>query len=143
MKNIILSESQFRMLVENSVNEDIYKEPNPQSPQMKSANKPYCINPKNVKIVKKFLDDNYKKGTICRVGPNGMQQKINIVGLLDKETGNILRNMYLEDLEDQLVTEFQNMFLDNTERQLFMNKIIKYWFNDQISPLGMLPINHL
>lgn len=143
MKNIILSESQFRTLVENSVNEDIYKEPSPQSPQMKSANKPYCISPKNVKIVKKFLDDNYKKGTICSVGPNGMQQKINIVGLLDKESGNILRNMYLEDLEDQLVTEFQNMFLDKTERQLFMNKIVKYWFNDQISPLGMLPINHL
>lgn len=143
MKNIILTESQLKMLVESAINEDVYGEPGPQTPSMKSANKPYSIDPKKVKLVKKFLDDNFKKATMCKVGPNGMQQKVKVVGLLDKDSGNILRNMYLDDLEDQVVTQFQNMFTDKIERQLFMNNVIKYWFDDKISPLGMLPINHL
>lgn len=143
MRNIILNEEQLKLLVENFCNEEIYSEPGPQSPDMKSTNKPYCIDPQKVKIVKKFLDNNFKKATMSKVGPDGMQEKVKVVGLLDKDSGNILRNMYLDDLEDQVVTQFQNMFSDKNERQLFMNKVINYWFDGKISPLGMLPINHL
>jgi hypothetical protein len=129
--------------MENLSGKEIYSEPGPQNPGMKSTNKPYCIDPNKVKIVKKFLDNNFERATMTRIGPNGMQEKVKVVGLLDKDSGNILRNMYLDDLEDQVITRFQNMFSDKNERQLFMNKIINYWFDDKISPLGMLPINHL
>jgi hypothetical protein len=143
MKTILLTEKQLKSITQH-INEDTcYQMPNPQSPSAKKANFPYSINPEKVKIVQKFLDNNYKKATFCRVGANGMPETIKIVGLLDKSSGNVLQNMRLDDLEDQLITQFQNMFSDKIERQAFLNRVVNDWFDDKITPLGLLSVNHL
>lgn len=143
MKTIFLTEKQLNAISE-LINENMsYKMPGPQKPNPKKTNFPYSINPEKVKIVQKFLDDNYKKATFCKVGPDGMPMTTKIVGLIDKPSGRVLQNMYLEDLEDQIITQFQNMFSDKIERQLFMNRVINDWFDDKITPLGLLSVNHL
>ena len=52
---LILTEKQSKMLAQ-ILKEENYVQPEPQNPSMKSANKPYCINPDKVLIVKRFLD---------------------------------------------------------------------------------------
>lgn len=142
MKKIIINESQAHMLF-NMLKEETYTEPSPQNPSMKKANKPYSINPERVNIVKRHLENNYQKGSYSTIGPNGMVQTIKIAGIIDKNSGNILKNIYLEDLQDLLVTQFQNMFVDKIERELFMKQVINDWFDDKIGPLGTLSVNHL
>lgn len=142
MRKFIITESQLKNLI-HVLGEEICSMPGPQNPSAKKANKPYSINPEKVKIVRDFLDKNYKKANMVKVGPNGMQKNERIVGLLDTDSGNVLQTMYLDDLKDQLVTNFQNMFTDAIERELFMDKVTDAWYDNTISPLGLLQINHL
>lgn len=141
MKRIILSEKQSETLAK-MLNEDVYTEPSPQSPDMKKANAPFCINPEKVQIVRKFLDKGFKKGSIERVGKNGLPEKVRIVGMLSSN-GDVLKNMYDSQLLDLLIDHFQNMFSDHMERGLFLKQVMNDWFNDKISINGLLSKNSL
>lgn len=138
MAKIIITEKQEKELIK------ILKEESEtyNMPVDKKANKPYCINPEKVKIVKKYLDKSFKRGTYEKIGPNGQPQKIRIVAMVGSN-GDVLKNMYLDQLEDLLIDNFQNMFSDKLERQLFMHKVLEDWFNDKISIFGNLSVNRL
>lgn len=108
----------------------------------KHENKPYSISPDKVKIVKRFLDTNFKKGNYDDIGPDGMPRRTRIVAMI-APTGDVLKNMYQEDLLDLLIDKFKNMFLDHTERELFLKQVMKDWFDDKIGVLGNLSVNRL
>lgn len=113
-----------------------------QMPVDKKVNKPYTINPDKVLIVKKFLDNNFKKGSIEKIGSNGLREVIPIVSIMSS-TGEPLKNLYKEDLLGMMIEQYKSMFLDKTERELFLKQVMEDWFNNKIGVFGTLSVNHL
>ena len=138
MKKVIITEEQEKKLISLLTEEQIKKMPVPEK-----TKKPYCINPDKVLIVKKFLDNTFpKKGKIERIGANGLIELIPIASIMSS-TGEPLKNFYKEDIHDMLVEKFKKMFLDHTERDLFLKQVVEDWFNNKISVHGLLSVNHL
>lgn len=137
MRRIIITEAQEQQLIK-LLKEDTVQ----QMPVDKKMNKPYTIDPQKVMVVKKFLDDNFKKGNIERIGSDGLKEVVPIVSIVSS-TGESLKNLYKEDLCDLLIEKFKKMFLDKIERELFMKQVMEDWFNDKINIHGMLSVNHL
>ena len=75
MKKFVINEKQEKELIKR-LNEEIY-----QMPVDKKANKPYCINPEKVLIVKKFLDKTFQPHDYEKIGSNGMPVKIKVVSM--------------------------------------------------------------
>lgn len=136
MKKIILTESQSNILAD-MLNEETY-----QMPVDKKVNKPYCINPEKVLIVKKFLDKTFKRGLFDQVGPNGLPKRIKVVAMLN-DSGTPLKNMYMSQLHDLLIDKFQHMFSDTVERSMFMKRVMDDWFDNKIGVHGLLSVNCL
>ena len=140
MKKVIITEGQERKLI-SLLKEDsdvqVQKMPVP-----KSTGKPYSIDPDKVLVVKKFLDNNFKKGNLERIGANGMPEKVRIVSMFSS-TGEPLKSLYEQDLQDLLIEKFKNMFNDHICRELFMKQVVKDWFDDKIGVLGNLSVNRL
>ena len=136
MKSIIITEEQEHIILK-ALNEEYY-----QMPVSKNACKPYCINPDNVLLVKKFLDKNFKKGDYESIGNDGMPHKQKIVGLVSSK-GEIMEPMKLDVLLDLLIEQFKNMFLNHEERELFLKQVLKDWMNDKIGVFGTLSVNNL
>ncbi len=132
-KKLILSEAQLKNITKTLLMEDV---------GLKKVSKPYTISPDKVLVVKRYLDNSFKKGSYENIGADGFPKKERIVAML-ASNGDILKNMYLEQVKDLLVDKFQKMFTDEEERDLFMARVLDDWFNDKISPFGILPINHL
>lgn len=137
MKKIIITEEQERKLIEILNNEEVQQMPVPEK-----TNKPYCIDPDKVKIVKKFLDDNFQKNQLERIGSDGMPEKVRIV-TMSTSTGEPLKNLYDEDLHDLLIEKFKKMFLDQEERSLFLKQVMNDWFDNKIGVHGTLSVNYL
>lgn len=138
MKRVIITEAQEQQLIKILNNEEEVQ----QMPVPKTANKPYCIDPDKVKIVRKFLDSNFTKNNLERIGANGMPEKIRIV-TMSSSTGEPLKSLYEEDLLDLLIEKFKKMFLDKEERMLFLKQVMNDWFNNKIGVHGTLSVNCL
>lgn len=139
MKKIILSENQSRRLA------SILKENETQVQKMpvdKKANKPYCIDPEKVLVVKKFLDNGFVGKDYEKVGEDGLPKKIKIIQM-NASNGEPLKYLYKSQMEDLLIDKFQNMFLDKVERELFMRQVLNDWLNNAISVHGILSTNFL
>lgn len=136
-KKLIISEEQEKRLIELLKESDIQKA---QMPVDKKMNKPYCIDPEKVLIVKKHLDNNFRQFNYTTL-EGGKKKKIKIVGMMDGD--NVLKYMYTDDLKDYLIDTFQKMFLDKTERELFLTKVMNAWLNNKIGVHGTLDSNFL
>ena len=136
MKKFVINEKQEKELIKR-LNEEIY-----QMPVDKKANKPYCINPDKVLIVKKFLDKTFQPHDYEKIGSNGMPVKMKVVSM-NASNGEPLKYMYKDQLHDLLVDRYQNMFLDKNERDLFVTQVIKDWLNHKIGIFGNLTKNYL
>ena len=134
-RTIIISESQKDKLVE-MLREEQYM------PVPKSTSKPYTIDPEKVLIVKRYLDSSFQRGTFEKIGENGYPTTVRIVAMLGKD-GNVMKNMYLEQLKELLEDRYQKMFSDHDELGLFLEQVINDWFDKKISIQGMLSVNHL
>ena len=132
-KKIILSEAQLKDITKALLMENL---------GLKKVSKPYTISPDKVLIVKRYLDSSFKKGSYENIGANGFPRKERIVAMLSSN-GEVLKNMYLEQVKDLLVDKFQKMFTDEDERDSFMTRVLDDWFEGKISPFGILPVNHL
>lgn len=137
MKRVIITEEQEKRLIEILNNGEVQQMPVP-----KKTNKPYYIDPDKVKIVQKFLDDNFQKNQLERIGSNGMPEKVRIV-TMNSSTGEPLKNLYDEDLHDLLIEKFKKMFLDQDERSLFLKQVMNDWFDNKIGVHGTLSVNCL
>lgn len=137
LKKIIISEEQEKELIKILKESDLQKA---QMPVDKKMNKPYCIDPEKVLIVKKHLDNNFRKFNYTTLS-GGKKKKIKIVGMMDGD--NVLKYMYTDDLKDYLIDTFQKMFLDTTERDLFLTKVMNAWLENKIGVHGTLDSNFL
>ena len=105
--------------------------------------KQYSYSPEKVLIVKKYLDDNFKKGSIEGMGNDGMPSNTCIVAMINPQTGNVAQNMYDYQLHEFLINKFQNMFVDKDERSKFLGQVMRDWYEDKIGLYGSLSVNHL
>lgn len=136
MKKFIISEIQENAL-KTLLKEEAYK-----MPVDKKVNKPFCINPEKVLIVKKFLDKGFTAHDYEKIGGNGMPIKIKVVSM-NASNGEPLKYMYKDQLHDLLIDKFQNMFLDAVERSAFMGQVIEDWLANKIGVFGNLSTNRL
>ena len=104
---LILTEKQSKMLAQ-ILKEENYVQPEPQNPSMKSANKPYCINPDKVLIVKRFLDRGFTPHDYEKVGADGFPVKIQIVSM-NASNGEPLKYLYKSQLKDLLIDKKKKM----------------------------------
>lgn len=123
MKKIILTEKQEQQLLEFLILE-----------------KTYPINPNKVLIVKKYLDKNFKKGTLSEFGANGLPVNTPVVGVLSNS--KVVKNLTAEQLFDILEDEFRGMFSDKIERSKFLTQVIKDWYYNKITKNGLLSKTH-
>jgi hypothetical protein len=135
-RKFIITEEQEKILI-NKLNEEVY-----QMPVDKKMNKPYCINPEKVLIVKKFLDKTFKHHDLEKIGSSGMPIRIKVFSM-NASNGEPLKYMYKDQLHDLLIDRFQNMFMDKIERSLFMKQVIDDWVNGSIGVFGTLSRNSL
>ena len=135
-RKFIINEKQEKELIRR-INEETY-----QMPVDKKMNKPYCINPEKVLIVKKFLDKTFTAHDFEKIGGNGMPIVTKVFSM-NASNGEPLKYMYKSQLHDLLIDKFQNMFLDKIERDLFMKQVIEDWINGTIGIFGTLSKNSL
>lgn len=105
--------------------------------------KQYTYSPEKVLIVKRYLDDNFKRGSIEGIGEDGMPTNTCIVALMNKQTGNVAQNMYDYQLHDLLIEKFKDMFTNKDERSKFLGQVMRDWYEDKIGLYGSLSVNHL
>lgn len=138
MRRLIISEEQEKILAKFLKEEkEIY-----QMPVDKKANKPYCINPEKVLIVKNFLDKSFSPHDYEKIGADGMPVTIKVISM-NAANGEPLKYMYQEQIQDLLIDRFQKMFNDKLERELFMKQVLADWLAGKIGPLGTLSTNRL
>lgn len=138
MKKLLISEEQEKKLIEILSESD---ETVQQMPVDKKMNKPYCIDPQKVLIVKKHLDKRFKPCKYSKL-VGGRPETIKIACMIDDD-GNPMKYMYKEDVQDYLVDEFQKMFTDANEREMFLKKVLDSWFNNKIGVHGTLDVNYI
>lgn len=134
---LILNEAQIKSIIHKSIIDEAMQLPVP-----KKTGKPYSINPDKVLIVKRFLDNGFKKGNYETVGADGMPSSVKIVAMMSKN-GEVLKNMYMEQMLDLLIDKFQKMFIDEKERELFLSQVLNDWYDGKIGTFGTLSVNHL
>lgn len=127
-KTIILREDQLKTLVSDMINVGPLKT--------------YTIEPSKVLIVKKFLDDNFKRGVVDEMGENGMPKRVEIVAM-NYPNGTVAKNMYLDQLLDLLIDKYQNIYSDEERRNKFLGQVMTDWYNNKIGLYGSLSVNHL
>ena len=135
-KKIIITEQQECFLA------TILREETQQMPVNKKMNKPFCVNPEKVLIVKKFLDKGFSSHDYEKIGPDGFPKKIKVISM-NASNGEPLKYMYQDQLHDLLIDKFQNMFADKLERASFLKQVIKDWLNNSITIFGGLSTNEI
>lgn len=112
---IIISESQEQVLINNLLHEEVdYSE-------------------KRL-LVKKFLDDNFQRGTMDRMDDNGNPEKYEVVVLLTQDKKPV-KTMTDKQLFYYIQAKFKNI-LPERERDEFLKDVIKKWYNRKISKVG-------
>ena len=67
---------------------------------------------------------------------------LNIVAMVDAN-GEVLKNMYKDQVKELLIDHFSNMFLNADEREKFMKQVLNDWYDNKIGTFGTLSVNSL
>lgn len=137
MKKLIITEEQERNLIKLINNDEVNVQ---QMPVPDKTNKPYCVNPDKVLIVKKYLDNNFNQLNNTYIGNDGNIKYDKCFNYHDK-FGNSLAVMTKEMVQDHLIDKFKKMFVDTIERDLFIAQVLKDWVNGRIGIFGTLSVN--
>ena len=103
-------------------------------------NEQHFVEPEKVKIVVKFLDDNFVRGSIPAMGEDGYPKMIGVVGLKFKD-GNVAKNMTSTQLFYMLQDKFNKIYEDPKQRDSFLKKIVVDWYYKRIKD-GLLSKNN-
>ena len=121
-KKITITESQFNEL-------------------KKKINEQYFVETEKSKIVAKYLDDNFERGSLPAVGEDGYPKYIGVVGMKFKD-GSIAKNMTATQLFYLLQDKFNKIYEDPKQRDAFLKKIVVDWYYKKVSKNGMLSRNN-
>lgn len=100
----------------------------------------YFVETNKVKIVEKYLDDNFVRGELPAIGEDGYPRTIGVVGLKFKD-GNIAKNMTATQLFYMLQDKFNKIYEDPKQRDAFLKKIVVDWYYKRIKN-GLLSKNN-
>ncbi len=120
-RNIIITESQFDYL-QHKLDEQYFVETN------------------KVKVVEKYLDDNFVRGGMPAIGEDGYPKTIGVVGLKFKD-GSVAKNMTATQLFYLLQDKFNKIYEDPKQRDAFLKKIVVDWYYKRIKN-GLLSKNN-
>ena len=113
--NVIITERQEQLLINSMVNEELdYGE------------RRLCV--------KRFLDDNFKKGSIDRMDDDGNPSKYEVVVMLTQDK-KPAKTMTDKQLFYYLQSKFRDI-LPEAERDEFLKDTIRKWYSDKISRNG-------
>ena len=85
-------------------------------------------------LVKKYLDDNFKRGSIDRMDDNGRPSKYEVVVLLTPD-GKPVRTMTDKQMFNYLQAKFKDI-LPEDERDAFLKDAMIKWYNRKITRNG-------
>lgn len=101
----------------------------------------YFVEPAKVKLVQKFLDDNFVKGALPSIGEDGYAKPLWIVAMKvpfsDKP-----KNMTATQAFYLLQDKFNKIYSDPKQRDSFLKKVLVDWYNGKISKFGLLSKNN-
>ncbi len=97
----------------------------------------YYVDTTKVKIVKKFLDAQFKRGSMDTMGSDGYPKRINIFAMKGNN-GDVVKNLSLEQMVDLLEDKFHHIFTEREKRNRFFKQILKDWYNKKITKEGLL-----
>ena len=121
-KNIFLTERQVRQIQE-------------------SKNKPkWNVDPRKVLLIKKYLDNGFKRGTLSGLGNDGYPKDVKIVAMLSSY-GTPLKNMTASQLFYLLQDRFSGIYPDKKQRDEFLWDVMNDWYDEKISKNGLLSKN--
>ena len=101
----------------------------------------HFVEPDKVKIVQKYLDDNFVRGSMPALGEDGYPKMIGVVGMKFKD-GNVAKNMTATQLFYLLQDKFNKIYEDPKQRDAFLKKIVVDWYYEKISKTGLLSRNN-
>jgi hypothetical protein len=117
MKTLILNEDKLNTLKSKIIEES------------------YCD---KVLLVKKFLDGNFMRGTIEKTGDDGTMKKTGIFIQLDDKHMPTQSRLAADGVFDMIQDKFKNILSDKNERNKFLVRLIKDWYNNKITKDGTL-----
>lgn len=106
----------------------------------KRLNEEFFVETEKVNVVKKYLDDNFVRGTVPTMGEDGYPKYIGVVGLKFKD-GTVAKNMTATQLFYLLQDKFQKIYEDPKQRDAFLKRIVTDWYYKRISRHGLLSKN--
>jgi hypothetical protein len=98
------------------------------------------VDPEKVKIVAKYLDENFVRGGISCIGEDGYPTTVEIVAIKGTD-GKLAKNMNAKQLFYLLQDKFQHIYNDKDKRDKFLKQVIKDWYAHKISKEGLLSVN--
>lgn len=122
-KKIILTESQEHLLVEHLICE-----------------KRYPVETDKVLHVKNFLDKNFERGKISKIGENGFPLDEPIVGV--KYNNKVVQNKTGNQLLDILKDEYRGLYEDKIRLEKFLARVMIDWYYKRITKEGLLSVTH-
>lgn len=135
-KKIIVNENQLAVLLEELAGSEILRDQDKMATPIR-----YPIDPHKVLIVKDFLDKNFQRRTKDILDNNGFPGDQRFVCVV--RNGNDLQPMFNEDAIELLFDWCKDMFLKQDERRRFVTQVFNDWYNDKISPYGLLSKNYV
>ena len=129
-KRVILNEEQLGAVLKTMASDVLGDE------------KRYPVNPQQVLIVKDFLDNTFEKGLMDNLDNSGMPCQTQIV-IMKGPSGQEIKKMFKEDLEDLLNEKYKNMFKSDNQREKFIKQLVSDWFDEKISTYGLLSKNYV
>lgn len=145
-KNIYITESQLKALetLLESEKKMTRKAIYITEAQYENLKKHLCenhyVDTDKVKIVKKYLDENFVKGGIAALGEDGYPTTTPIVALKGTD-GKPMKNMSDKQLFALLLDKFGKIYADKEQVKKFLKQVIKDWYYDKISREGLLSVN--
>ena len=103
----------------------------------------YPVEPTKVLLVKRYLDKEFVKGTYTTIKA-GTPQVERIALYKNPTNGEPIEDVKLSPRQvfDNLEAEFKTIYNDKVRRTKFLQQVLKDWFNDRITVLGMLSVNN-
>ena len=104
-------------------------------------NESYYPITKQVLLVKNFLDKNFGKEYIEDIDSNGYPVNRGVVNMI--LNGVVVKQMQGDEVLSLLDDKFRSIIKDNDDRHRFLKQVLTDWFNNNISPEGILSVNKI
>lgn len=144
-KNIYITEEQMRSIHNAVGNTNMAKRiiiSEKQERELKDLISENCfIEPEKVKIVKKFLDETFTRGSNPVIGDDGYPSLKPIVGIKIKGTQEIAKPLSPSQAFYMIQDRFKDLYSDRKVRDAVLKQILIDWYNKKITNDGILSKN--